>query len=235
MQDNEFDRLFKDQLGAAEVQPSAGLWAKIETELEPKRRRSLPLYWMAAAVALLVLGLSLLMPEGEKIRLQAPSAALHANKADAIPVVVEQIAEPAGNELGRVKAAQGTPLVIAPRLTAAEIKKSLEPLQPKVVLQHPVTREEPTAVVVKTQVPLQEEVMIASADVANKPMVNEVKEAEQPERRSIRNVGDLVNYVVDRVDKRDQKVLKFNTDEDDNSSLIAINIGFIRLNPKRHK
>lgn len=231
MQDNEFDSLFKDQLGAAEVQPSAGLWAKIESELEPKRKRSLPVYWMAAAVALLVVGLSLLMPEGEKIRLQAP-VALSENKADVVPVV-EQVSRNPENEAP--ESDNSTPLVIAPRLTAAEIEKSLEPLQPKVVLEHPVVRDQRTAVVLKTQDPVQEEVMIASAEVADRQMVNEVKEVEQPERRSIRNVGDLVNYVVDRVDKRDNKVLKFNTDEDDNSSLIAINIGFIRLNPKRHK
>jgi len=234
MQDNEFDRLFKDQLGEAEVQPSAGLWAKIETELEPKRKRSLPVYWMAAAVALLVVGVSLLMPEGEKIRLQAP-AALSANKVDAAPVV-DQVVKPAGSGLGLAKAAQSTPLVIAPRLTAADIKKSLEVLQPKVVNEHPVDRgDERPAVVARIQAPVQEDVMIASAEVADRQMVNEVKDVEQPERRSIRNVGDLVNYVVDKVDKRDNKVVKFNTDDDDNSSLIAINIGFIKLNSKRHK
>ncbi|MEJ2881373.1 hypothetical protein WAE59_08405 [Pedobacter sp. GR22-6] len=234
MQDSEFDRLFKDQLGAAEVQPSAGLWAKIETELEPKRKRSFPVYWMAAAAALLIVGLSLLMPEGEKIRLQAP-AALSANKADVAPVV-EKAMKSAGNELAPVKAAQSTPLVIAPRLTAADIKKSLEVLQPKAVNEHPVDKvDERPAVVAKIPVQVREEVMIASAEVADRQMASEVKEVEQPERRSIRNVGDLVNYVVDKVDKRDNKVVKFNTDDDDNSSLIAINIGFIKLNSKRHK
>ena len=52
------------------------------------------------------------------------------------------------------------------------------------------------------------------------------------ERKGIRNVGDLVNFVVDKVDKRDKKLLHFNTDEDDNSSLVGINIGFLKLNKK---
>jgi hypothetical protein len=53
------------------------------------------------------------------------------------------------------------------------------------------------------------------------------------QRKGIRNVGDLVNFVVDKVDKREKKLVRFNTDDDDNSSIVGINIGFLKFNKKR--
>ena len=47
-------------------------------------------------------------------------------------------------------------------------------------------------------------------------------------------MGDLINFVVDKVDKREDKLIRFDTD-DDNSSLIGINIGMIRFSKKKHK
>ena len=55
------------------------------------------------------------------------------------------------------------------------------------------------------------------------------------EHTKIRNVGDLINFVVEKVDKREQKFLQFKSDDDDNSSLVAINIGPFKLNARKHK
>lgn len=233
MQDKELDQLFKDRFESAELKPSRDLWSNISAELEPKAKKALPIYWMAAAVAVMVLGITLLRPETEKIRLQAPVANVAGNNLTE-PVVVEQTSTPL--EVADAKQEKSTPLVIAPRLTAEEIKKSLTVLQPKAVNEHPVAKEvRQEEVLANEPLASKEELMIASVDLSKTKQTEEQKDVEQPERRGIRNVGDLVNYVVDRVDKRDNKVLKFSTDDDDNSSLIAINIGFIRLNPKKHK
>ena len=236
MQDKELDQLFKTHLEDAEIQPSGALWSNIEAELEPKRKRRsrLPLYWMAAAVAVVVGGIGLLMPETETIRLQAPAQVAENNSVPS-PVVnpsTDVIADRSVVE----REEKSTPLVIAPRLTAEDIKKSLTVMQPLTIDKHPIDKDmemEPVKSPLKAQV--REDIIIANADVVPDHAANVITEAEQPERRGIRNVGDLVNYVVDKVDKRDHKVVKFNTDEDDNSSLIAINIGFIKLNSKRHK
>lgn len=45
---------------------------------------------------------------------------------------------------------------------------------------------------------------------------------------------NLVNCVVDKVDKSEEKIIQFKT-EDDNSSLVALNIGILRCNTKKHK
>jgi restriction endonuclease S subunit len=77
--------------------------------------------------------------------------------------------------------------------------------------------------------------MIASANVLeeNKTDIVVVRTEEKP-NKGIRNVGDLINFVVDKVDKREKKVIQFATDED-NSSIVALNIGFIKFNKKSDK
>lgn len=235
MQDKEFDQLFKDHFEAAEIPPSPGLWNNISAELEPKRKSGLQIYWMAAAVAVMVVGVGLLVPKTEKIRLQAP--------AEIVAIKAKAISRPSANlvveEREPGQSYQSTPLIIAPRLKPEGQKKTIIFVQPKVVDDHlvnnPVDVKDHTPVMVKSSVTADVPTVIASANTADQNKGNEITETEQPERRGIRNVGDLVNYVVDKVDKRDNKILKFNTDEDDNSSLIAINIGFIKLNSKKHK
>ncbi|WP_316792082.1 hypothetical protein [Pedobacter frigoris] len=235
MQDKEFDQLFKDRFEEAEVQPSSGLWNNISAELEPKRKTGLQIYWMAAAVAVMVVGIGLLVPKTEKIRLQAP--------AEIADVKAKDISKPSADrvidETESDQSYKSTPLVIAPRLKPEGQKKTIIFVQPKVVDEHLVNNaadvKDHTPVMVKSSATADVPIVIASANTSDQNKVNEITETEQPERKGIRNVGDLVNYVVDKVDKRDNKILKFNTDEDDNSSLIAINIGFIKLNSKRHK
>ena len=81
--------------------------------------------------------------------------------------------------------------------------------------------------------PVEEIVLASNNDPAlvKDDVSNENVEAPN---RGIRNMGDLVNYVVDKLDKREEKLLQFKT-EDDNSSLVALNIGMFKFNQKKHK
>jgi len=230
MEDRDFDQLFKDQFEEAEVTPSANLWGNIEKELSPKKKVVLPGYWMAAAVVAIAVMVGLLMPKSEPIRLQGSSDFVASNpKETAAPAkVVEEVvvdAEPV----------KSTPLVIAPRLNENDVKKDFVAMQPIAKSTHPVNMEVQNTPAVVAQVTPEEpatEVMMARVESPQEIAV--VTEVEQPEHKGIRNVGDLINIVVNKVDKRDKKLIQFNTDEDDNSSLIAINIGFLRFN-KRDK
>lgn len=256
MQDKEFDKLFKDQLENAEVTPSAGLWDHIAAELEPKaKKRRLPVFWMsAAAVVVVALMIGLLMPKTAPIRLQGiqdlsavndtetgVSLSDHTGSANAGPSVNAGSSEAAGAvtkfaNQHENETYHSTPLIIAPRLTENE-KKGLMVMQPKPQIPRHVDkeiREIPEEMIAgqKTEEPANE-VMIAAVDVSKQQQPTE--EEDVTSNRGIRNVGDLVNYVVDKVDRRERKFLKFNTDDDDNSSLVAINIGFIKLNSRKHK
>lgn len=238
MEDKDFDQLFKDQLADAEITPAANLWGKIEQELEPKKKTILPAYWMAAAVAVAVVSIGLLMPKTEKIQLRgsADFVASTMTATDVVPKTQQPAIANVVTEESDSKE-KSTPLVIAPRLTEEDVKRDFAAMQPIAKEAHPVTIDAP--VVQSTLAQLKEpsitpvnEMMIASADITNANQT--IAEPEQVEHKGIRNVGDLVNMVVNKVDKRDKKLIQFNTDEDDNSSLIGINLGFLKFN-KRDK
>jgi hypothetical protein len=231
MEDRDFDQLFKDQLGEAEVTPSANLWGNIEKELSPKKRVVLPAYWMAAAVVAIAVMVGLLMPKTEPIKLRG-SANFVASNLSAESIVPAKVVEEVVVEEEPVKS---TPLVIAARLNENDVKKDFEAMQPIPKSSHPVNMEVQNTPAVVAQVALEEpatEVMMARVDSPQEAAA--IAEVEQPEHKGIRNVGDLINIVVNKVDKRDKKLIQFNTDEDDNSSVVAINIGFLRFN-KRDK
>lgn len=230
MEDRDFDQLFKDQLGEAEVTPSSNLWGNIEKELSPKKKVVLPAYWMAAAVVAIAVMVGLLMPNSEPIRLQG-SADFIANSSKETVAPAKVVEEVVLEE----KAVKSTPLVIAARLNEQDVKKDFEVMQPIEKSSHLVNMEVQNTPALVAQVALEEpatEVMIARVESPQEVAV--VNEVEQPEHKGIRNVGDLINIVVNKVDKRDKKLIQFNTDEDDNSSVVAINIGFLRFN-KRDK
>lgn len=236
MQDKEFDQLFRDKFEGAEIEPSAHLWGNIVQELEPRKKRVLPVYWMAAAVTIVAVSVGLLMPEKETIRLQGSDFAAATPVAE--PLVKPENAGIKTNGSSDENITESTPLVIAPRLTAADVEKDFVAMQPKTANVHPVNME-PEIVqpvvsqIVNEQAAPQTEAVIASAIVPDES--NAITETEPAERKGIRNVGDIVNYVVDKVDKREKKFLKFNTDDDDNSSLVAINIGILKFNKRSDK
>ena len=234
MQDKDFDQLFKDQFADAEITPSSNLWAKIEQDLEPKRKRILPAYWMAAAVVIVAVSVGLLMPKTEKIQLQGNPDAMANNMIDnqpasAVKPVVRTTVEVSND------ATKSTPLIIAPRLTAEDVKKDFVAMQPILAKSHPVNIAPVSSEDAMAQIEEKvrdNEAMIASVEIPEE--ANTIVEAGHQEHKGIRNVGDLVNLVINKVDKRDKKLIQFTTDEDDNSSLIAINIGFLKFN-KKHK
>ncbi|WP_449436660.1 hypothetical protein [Pedobacter steynii] len=236
MQDKEFDQLFKDRFEGAEIQPSANLWNSISEELSVKPKRSLPVYWMAAAVAVIAVTVALLMPKTEKMRLQAPIASIETTPDTAVVTAktsgqLNYVSTPATEKV------QSTPLIIAPRIKLSKREKELAALQPNATTDRPVIKQpevvkELVKAEPKEEMPKQE-VMMAKADVTTDNTDTSI-ETEHQENKGIRNMGDLVNFVVNKVDKREKKFIQFDTD-DDNSSLVSINIGFIKFNKKSDK
>lgn len=233
MQDKDFDQLFKDRFDDAEIQPSANLWDNISQELAPKKKRKLPVWWMAAAVVFIAVTIGLLYPETESIKLQGKEVAAIQPSAAAKPADVVSMKKANVNS---------TPLVLAPRL-----KEIQQERKNNLVAMHPIeANHRPVNTVTETIPQLKEEpvqpaqhlpeVMIAKVEVPEvQQEQNVITEREEPERKGIRNVGDVINFVVDKIDKREHKLIRFKTDDDDNSSLVAINIGILKFNPKRNK
>lgn len=247
MQDKDFDQLFKERFDEAEIMPSADLWSSIEQEIVPKRKHKFPFYWMAAAAVMAVVAVGLVFNRPQKIQLQGSGVAsvptsvaadramdkarVTARAMPAVDVQVESAAIVARNE----------------RVNTESVKKDFQPLQPveqisrhlpKDVLMQQAKDEAPSLnelqPVLAKEEP-KEEVVLALNDV---PVVTAdalINDNEEVGRKGIRNVGDLINYVVDKVDKREEKVIEFKTDDDDNSSIIGINLGMLKFNNRKHK
>lgn len=253
--DNEFDRLFKDRLMDAEVQPANDLWERIAPQLTTKKKRYTSLYWSAAATVLIALSAGLLFKPQEKIALHAPQVAVQteapvaanpraiANDNDA--PIETQIAAPEdqSGSTDQINHAFIEEKDINESNGSIGEEKSLVAMQPvQEDLHHTIKAVEEPAAAITTEV----ETAITETALANNSKsvdtepemsaaINETAEQEQQSRPRIRNAGDLVNFVVDKLDKREQKFVEFRTDDDEGTSLVAINIGPLKINQRRSR
>ena len=239
MQDKDFDQLFKDRFEEAEIQPSSNLWGNIEQELAPRKKKAFPVYWAAAAVVVIATTIGLLSQKTEPLKLQG-------NAAEATAKVESAVVAPAkpntAVEEPLVAGTKSTPLVLTPKVKLENLVRknnqvAVQPIQEvnrqevKVVDVVAEQKEE-----IKSAATLEKEIMIAKIDPpAVLEQNNQIAETEVRERKGIRNVGDVINFVVDKLDKREKKIIQFKTDDDDNSSLIAVNIGILKFNSRKNK
>jgi hypothetical protein len=245
MPDNEFDKLVKDKFEDAAIEPSANLWANIEKQLAPKRKRTIQIFWMAAAVICIAITAMLVFQKTEKIMLRGGEATaivvkptaqqeMVANDVDtafALPVTT-RLSEEISFASKKVK------VVITPENKAPEnnLRNIQAPVQPNTnEFRLAIKQQDPKPIDVLPVNETQADNTTVIAQLAPKQnmesdVISETDNISQ--RKGIRNVGDLVNFVVEKVDKREKKLVRFNTDDDDNSSIVGINIGFLKFNKK---
>lgn len=233
MPDKDFDNLFRDKFIDAEIEPSANLWAKIEDQLEPKRKRVLPIYWMAAASVAVVFTAMLVFQKSDKIQLHPDEviAAVANPVVKNVPSTVEEVVA----EIKQPSFASAKVNASRAKIVENAISENNQlAVQPNETIVHlPIKQADPKPIDVLPVTPIENPIVIAQVAPQQKVDDNAIDEIDNTTmRKGIRNVGDLVNYVVDKVDKRDKKLVRFNTDDDDNSSIVGINIGFLKLNKK---
>lgn len=238
MPDKEFDQLFKDKFNEAEIEPSVNLWDNIEQQLTPQGKRTLPIYWMAAASIAIAITAMLVFQKKEIIQLRGTEITAVAevptqtNSADYTADVAEVVTKKQAKvAFVSANAEEKTGKVATLNVIEKNNEAPLQPNEQTVRLPIKAMDVKPLDVTPIKETAVENQIVIASAPVNNTN--NVITETEETtERRGIRNVGDIVNYVVDKVDKRDKKLVRFNTDDDDNSSIVGINIGFLKFNKK---
>ncbi len=243
MPDKDFDNLFKDKFIDAEIEPSANLWAKIEDQLEPKRKRIFPIYWMAAASVAIAFTAIIVFQKSDKIQLHPDNATVAVTSPieNSAPASVEEVTSSSATQSNVATERNLSPNKVS---TSAKMVQSINSennlrnneigLQPNETIAHlPIKKADVKPIDLLPIAIVDNPIVIAQVDPQPKMETDVISETDNiTERKGIRNVGDLVNYVVDKVDKRDKKLVRFNTDDDDNSSIIGINIGFLKLNKK---
>jgi len=246
IQDRDFDQLFKDAFDGAEVKPSRDLWNDIESGIDAKKKRIMPVYWMAAAAVIVLATVSILMyrqgEEEPKFAVVKPTEQILTTET-----VTQKIIEPAKTTIEH----QVKPVFVAQKETKAVVAKSSSvksvtetPTQKVAIAESDAQTQEPVFAKVDDSkkdlnqkieeiIQQQQETVIAANPAVLKTDVV-VNTNPEPENKSIRNVGDVVNFIVNTVDKRKEKIIQFRTDDDD-SSIASINIGPFKIGKRNKK
>jgi len=249
MSDKELDNLFQSRFDNFEVHPSADLWSKIESELEDKKpvKKLVPFRWMAAASVVLIAGMAFYFSrpiktiqlhgkadqlvktegkaqtesDGQTIAEESTTGAVQGKSA-------EQFARSAGQSTVKVRQ---TEKQSQPVQNIDEVKKPVnnEPVLAQTLIQQPKQEQKLPEVSKQNQVESVEKPVYAAADTETEPAAYS-DDAQQKKR--IRTVGDLVNFVVAKVDKREDKLIEF-SNNDEGSKVSGINLGFVKLKSRK--
>lgn len=248
-QDKDFDKLFKDAFEDAEITPSRDLWSNIESEIEPKKKRIIPIYWLSAAAVLLVATVGFLVYQQQNTT--NPDKNLANNTIESTkPIVVEPTAKDSVVTIAQpIEAVKPTsPVSVKPATSLAKtiVKKEVKAVEKQIVVTAPVAQKQETMVAkvdddkedIKVKIDkaiLQPKIETVIAANPEPTKIDDViNDNSQVETKGIRNVGDVVNLIVNKVDKRKDKFIQFRTDDDD-SSLSSINIGPFKIGKRNKK
>jgi hypothetical protein len=258
-QDKEFDDLFRSKLDNFEIEPTAQVWPNINAELDRKGRKKSAFFMLriAASVILLLVAGILFIPkkdnpenkpgknnlvvnhtagaavkdakntspvnpptkkEEQVIAVVVPVsriAKFHPDKKIAVPVSYKNQDAPVIVKTEPVKADQQQALAALPQKSAETIK--------------PVVPGIETPLTVK-QVDTDQTQTIKAAPALASAQIPLTKQSTPVTRKhGIRNMGDLVNLVLARVDKRKDKAIEFTDTDDDESVITAVNMGPFKI------
>ncbi len=245
--DKELDKLFQQRFEEAEFQPSENVWGKIAAKMDQKEKvkRTFPVFWMAAASVLIILGAGLWFYRPvEVIRLQGmPQQMAQQTKEGSKDVVAPEapLIEPEqtiikGFDFSKLAASEQQTLnsedeVTLPERTVEETPKqeliasnNLRRSTPEISQPNKEVKV-PRYAGDQSQLDVTQVDMIASADVSKDDLVAE--HAAEPAKR-VRGIGGIINLVISKVDHREDKIIEFKAG-DEGSEVSGINLGLIRL------
>jgi hypothetical protein len=253
MQDKDFDKVFSSKFEDFETEPSPMVWRKIADQLEGKKgKRSWGLYLSIAAgiVAVLTAGL-LFMEKQTKPEQHHNYANLpHHDVAKSTgqtattsivqsPVMVARTSTKKvssnSNHRHRILSTINKNAALVAKVDYIVKDEQPEKTNKPSVIQviAPVT----TTVKVKPVMP-DLQLTPKNSDVAStlveKPVVMasaDKEPAESERKHRIHNLGGLINALVAKVDKREDKLIEFSDSDDDNaeSRVTGVNLGLIKI------
>lgn len=248
MQDKELDELFRAKLEDFREQPSARVWDTIAAEVVTSRhtRSLLPFISIAASVLVLVAAALFFLPGESETEHKKPQIAQVPNKTSPEAIVAPGKDEHLNVATTPVKA-EANPMehVVAKRAHDNVIETATKPD----VVTDPVVAPQVAEVVLPKQETLVAAMPESPADLSPATAVAEDIEfktqfrtnapaaaqntrtlaAAPAKKRGIHSIGDLINVVVSKVDKRKDKIIEFSNDEDDESTITGLNLGIVKI------
>ncbi|WP_207422736.1 hypothetical protein [Desertivirga brevis] len=245
MSDKEFDKQFRDKFEDFEFEPSAFVWADIENELTASRKRTFPWFSVAAASMAAVIAAGIwFAPHKQPMKLYSKLKTEH--KDTALRQQPTNSVTPAFADLETKEVpALAESISSAPeKLTRIEVKRGKAP---NIRVVEPAVNEQGSPDLSNASDAHQEEVVSITA--ASVPTEVFSAKTEPPtvlafhtlpedttserSRYKIRSVGDLVNFVVSKVDKRKNKIIEFSKD-DEGEEISGLNLGVLQYRTRNN-
>jgi hypothetical protein len=243
MQDKEIDQLFRSGFNDFEVEPTAKVWGGIASGLD-RNKLSLKVYLGIAASLLLLLSAGLYFVSHVKDNTKKPVqlTAVKNNKP------AKSIITPVINTSERTKIMQPqlertiavNTVVTSRKQKAKKVKvlpvrdiEIIEPAQQQAQVIQPAQDVKfvvPAGVPFNEKIELPEDASFKANILAAQPPVTKAIAAAPVKKHRIRNLGDLINVVVSKVDKRKDKLIEFSSTNDEDDSVVSgLNLGFIKI------
>lgn len=254
MQDKEFDRLFNSKLDNFEMEPSPMVWENIADELHGKKaRRSIVPYLSIAASIIILISVGLLFfnqTENTFVKPVKRGKVVVKTKKPAAPEIlaknkVTPAPATANTSVNKGATVSKSAVFIAPKLVVSNPASQIIAETNDRVMIDPITTNQPalaiTAPVQKEPamvVPGKETSFAATTTDKQqiiKTVTTEITSTETMKtpvkKRGIHSLGGLINAIVAKVDKREDKLIEFSDSEDDDtqSNVTGVNLGLIRI------
>jgi hypothetical protein len=249
IRDKDFDQLFKDAFADAEVAPSRDLWSNIESEITPKKKRIVPIYWLSAAAVLLIATIGILVYQqqntssaGKQLASNTIEKTKPVVQGPIVKDVVTTVVAPVENITAVSPVKSKAVSVVAKTKVKQDVVKPVEK-QPIVTAPEMQKQETMIAQVEDPKKDIKAQIDFAVAQQKDEPLIaansatvktDEPINDNEQSNKGIRNVGDVVNLIVNKMDRRKDKLIQFRTDDDD-SSLASINIGPFKIGKRTKK
>lgn len=253
--DKELDDLFA-KLDNFEVEPSANFWQNIESELDkkPKKKSLIPALRIAAGIIVILSVGLLLLRKQETINNQLPKkiAKVELQKPDLIKNKIKNLSDKnsmlllsAKNKVVKTASVKSRNKLIVDKTfiqSKPEIEKNVIQnfSQVKPSSESENTKSNPNqtqiALVPDASVSLkpQPETEVLHPIIVKPPILTAATNPIKSKHKRIRSIGDVVNLVMAKVDKREDKLIQFtDSDDGDESNVTGINLGIINLKKEK--
>jgi hypothetical protein len=250
MQDKEFDKLFHSKLDNFEVQPSPVVWEGVARQLNAgKRKRILaPILSIAASIIILLAAGILFIPKKENVSSRQPVKnknskssiavnGMQTGKKDTVKLLKNHYAV---NRVVHLQPAKTNSYIAVKYVGAVADTLNDAKVDEQPVLASAIQKQQeivkPDVPDVATQLTTVQPVDEAQSFIT-KPALTAVqlpaadKQDTAPVKRkhNIRSFGDLINVVVAKVDKRQDKFIEFTDTDDDEATITGINLGILKI------
>ncbi|ADY52911.1 hypothetical protein Pedsa_2363 [Pseudopedobacter saltans DSM 12145] len=231
MSDKEFDAFFKASLEEFEEEPTKDFWVAIESETnssEPdSRKNKFPFLWAAASLILLGLGFVFFKSDAERVQLRSEKIEITNSQVEISETYSRPVNHPgfkpnnqAENEKRFLELMASTELEDKPVEKRRRYMENLPDRSAEI-------KERQLVKVVSNVIDKNQDTEKQEPEIKLQETLVQVDSPQETKER-VRTLGDLVNFVVGKIDKRENKIIHVSKTDESDMEITGINLGLIK-------